>query len=254
MSTTQKTLTGKTALVTGGSRGIGAAISRALGREGATVLVNYAKSADAAQRVVEQIRAEGGTAHAIGGDVGNTAAVGKLFEQIDRNHGGKVDILVNNAGVYHTAPLPEFSDADYRRVMATNVDAVFYVTREATQRMAEGGRVVTIGSVVGERAIGQGHSVYAASKFAVAGLARGWAHDLAKRGITSNVVQPGPIDTDMNPSDAGKNPAADYMRQAVPLGRYGHAEEVAAVVTFLAGPQSSYVNGASINVDGGMNA
>ncbi len=248
------TLSGKLALVTGGSRGIGAAISKHLARLGAVVLVNYARSEDAAKKVVAEIAAAGGKAEAIGGDVSDLAAIRSIFAHVDKHHGGKIDILVNNAGVYLTAPLPEFSDADYRRTMSINVDAVFFSTREAVKRMNDGGRIITIGSILGERAIAPGLSVYAASKFAVAGLARGWAHELAKRGITSNLVQPGPIDTDMNPADAAKNPVADYMRQMTPAGRYGHADEVAAVVAFLATPGAAYVNGATINVDGGANA
>lgn len=248
------TLSGKVALVTGGSRGIGAAISKVLAKDGATVLVNYAKSPDAAKKVADEIKAAGGKAIVVGGDVTQAASVKKIFEQIDKEAGGKVDILVNNAGVYLTAPITEFTDADYEKTMATNVDAVFYVTREAVKRMGKGGRVITIGSVLGERAIGAGLSVYAASKFAVNGLARGWAHDLAKAGITSNVVEPGPIDTDMNPADIAKNPAADAMRQMIPVGRYGTAEEVASVVQYLASPAASFVNGATITVDGGSNA
>ncbi len=247
-------LNGKVALVTGGSRGIGAAISLSLARDGATVLVNYARSEAAALKVVEQIKSAGGKAHAVGGDVGNAGAVLKMFEQIDQVAGGKIDILVNNAGVYLPTSFDDVSDENYRKTMATNVDAVYFVTHAAVKHMGAGGRVITIGSVLGERAIGTGTTAYAASKFAVAGLARGWAHDLAKRGITSNVVQPGPIDTEMNPADSSKNPAADAMRQMIPLGRYGKAEEVAAVVRFLASPASAFVNGATINVDGGMNA
>jgi len=247
-------LAGKLALVTGGARGIGAAISKVLAQDGATVLVNYSKSESSAQAVVDEIKKAGGKAHTIGGNVGDPKAVAKLFEQIDRDHGGKVDILVNNAGVYELGPITEVDPAVYERTMAVNVDAVFYVTREAAKRMGSGGRIVTIGSVLGERAIGGGLSVYAASKFAVAGLARGFAHDLASKGITSNVVQPGPIDTEMNPADPAKNPSADAMKQMIPAGRYGKPEEVAAVVRFLASPAASFVNGASVNVDGGVNA
>ncbi|MCI0376817.1 MAG: SDR family oxidoreductase [Gemmataceae bacterium] len=247
-------LAGKTALVTGGSRGIGAAISKALGRDGATVLVNFAKSAEAARRIVAEIVAAGGKAHALGGDVSDPAAVLRLFEEIDKNHGGRIDVLVNNAGVAVNGRLAEFSDADYKKTMATNVDAVFYVTRAAAKRMVAGGRIITIGSILGERVMGPGMGAYAASKFAAAGLARGFAHELAQRVITSNLVQPGPIDTDMNPSDPAKNPVAEATRRMVPVGRYGNAEEVAAVVAFLASPAAAFVNGATINVDGGANA
>lgn len=249
-----KPLAGRVALVTGGSRGIGAAISRHLAAAGATVLVNYAKSADAAKQVVAGITAAGGKAAAVGGDVSDPKAVAGLFAAVDRDHGGKVDVLVNNAGVYKTGPLAEFSDADYALSFDLNVRGVFLVTREAAKRMGTGGRVITIGSGLGERAVAPGLSVYAATKFAVAGLARGWAHDLAPRGITSNLVQPGPIDTEMNPADAAKNPAADYLKQMNPSKRYGEADEVAAVVAFLASPAAAYVNGATVNVDGGMNA
>jgi 3-oxoacyl-[acyl-carrier protein] reductase len=247
-------LNGKLALVTGGSRGIGAAISRRLAAAGATVLVNYAKSPDAAKQVVAQIKAEGGKAHAVSGDVADPKHVQELFAAIDRQHGGKLDILVNNAGIYRTGALVEFSDADFQASFDINVRAVFLATREAAKRLNAGGRVITIGSVLGERAIAPGMAVYAATKFAVAGLSRGFAHELAPRGITSNIVQPGPIDTDMNPADPAKNPGAEHMARMIPLGRYGTADEVAEVVAFLASPASAFVNGATINVDGGANA
>lgn len=249
-----KPLANKIALVTGGSRGIGAAISKALAADGATVLINYNASEGAARAVADEIKAAGGSAETIGGNVTDADSVKRLFGEIDGKHGGRVDILVNNAGVYLTAPLPEFTDTDYRKTMNTNVDAVFFVTRDAIKRMPRGGRIITIGSVIGERAVGAGHSVYAASKFAVAGLSRGWAHDLAASGITSNLVQPGPIDTDMNPADPSKNPGAEGLAQMVPAGRYGNTAEVAAAVAFLASPAASYITGATLNVDGGLNA
>ncbi|HXE54174.1 MAG TPA: 3-oxoacyl-ACP reductase family protein [Tepidisphaeraceae bacterium] len=249
-----RVLDGKVALVTGGSRGIGAAVSRRLAEAGATVLVNYAKSPDAARAVVEQIKSSGGKAHAVGGDVADPAQVREIFRTIDKDHGGKLHVVVNNAGIYRTGPLVELTDQDYESSFNTNVRAVFLVTREAVKRMAAGGRIITIGSVVGERAIAPGMSVYSATKFAVAGMTRAWAHEFAERGITANVVQPGPIDTDMNPADPAKNPAADQLRQQIPARRYGTADEVAAVVTFIASPAAAFVNGSTINVDGGVNA
>lgn len=249
-----KSLAGKVALVTGGARGIGAATCRHLADAGATVLVNYARSADAAKKLAADIVAAGGKAAAIAGDVGNGDAVKAMFAEIDGKHGGKLDIVVNNAGVYKTGSVLELSDADYDTSFDTNVRAVFLVCREAVKRMSKGGRIITISSVLGERAIGESMSVYAGTKFAATGMTRALAHDLAPLGITANVVQPGPIDTEMNPADPAKNPAAQYMVQAVPAKRYGQASEVAAVVTFLASPASAYVNGAVINVDGGMNA
>ena len=225
-------LAGKVALVTGGSRGIGAAICSHLARAGATVLVNYASSEGAARSVAETINRGGGKAHTLKADVSNTREVDRLFEQIDGSHGGKLDILVNNAGIYIPGPLAEFSEADFDKSFDVNVKSMFLVTKKALSRLADGGRIINIGSMVGERVPFPGGSVYAASKFAVAGLTRAWARELAPRRITVNDIQPGPIDTDMNPADAGKNPAADFLRGAIPLGRYGTADEVAAAGCF----------------------
>lgn len=245
-------LAGKVALVTGGSRGIGAAVSARLAELGASVLVNYARSEAAAKEVVEGIRRRGGEAHALGADVSDPKQVEALFQQVDRSHGGRVDILVNNAGIYLQGPLAEFSLEDFDRTFAVNVRSVFLVTKAALARIPDGGRIINLGSIVGERVPFPGISVYSASKFAVAGLTRGWARELAPRKITVNDVQPGPVDTDMNPADSSVNPAADFMRASIPLGRYGKAEEVAALVAFLATPAAAFINGATINVDGGV--
>jgi 3-oxoacyl-[acyl-carrier protein] reductase len=247
----EKTLTGKVALITGASRGIGAATARLLAKMGATVLINYGRSANQAQQVVADIRATGAQAHLLPGDVGHPAAVEKMFEQIDQLHGGKLDVLVNNAGVYITGMMSDFKPEDFTRTFDVNVRSIFEVTRRAIPRMSGGGRIINIGSILGERVPFPGVTVYSASKFAVAGLSRGWARELAPRGITVNVVQPGPIDTEMNP-DKESNPEAAGIRALVPLGRYGNADELAGLVGFLASPASSYITGAVMTVDGGV--
>jgi 3-oxoacyl-[acyl-carrier protein] reductase len=248
---TSTTLSGKTALVTGGSRGIGAAIVRELARQGATVYFTYSASADAANKLVADVASAGGKAHALKADASSPAHIRDLFTTLDK-HTPHLDILVNNAGVYLTANIAEFKDADYEKSFAVNVDGVYYTTREAVKRLRDNGRIVNIGSVVGEQAIGPGHSVYSATKFAVQGLTRGWARDLAGRKITVNVIQPGPIDTDMNPADAAKNPAADFFRSIVPLGRYGSPAEVASAVAFFASPAAAFISGSTLNIDGAL--
>lgn len=245
-------LAGKVALVTGAARGIGAEIARHLAARGATVLVNYSKSESAAQSVVADITAAGGQAKLLKGDVSDPAHVKDLFKAIDKEHGGKIDILVNNAGTYLTGPIADFAEADFDKTFAVNVKSVFLVTKGALSRLPDGGRIINIGSIVSEAAPFPGVSVYAASKFAVAGLTRGWARDLAPRKITVNTVQPGPIDTDMNPADESKNPAAGFIKNLVPLGRYGTVQDIAAAVGYLASPAASFVTGTSITVDGGV--
>jgi len=249
---TQQALAGKVALVTGASRGIGAAIAHRLAAEGATVLVNYGRSKDEADAVVADICASGGHATAIQADVGNPAQVRALFAEIDRNHGGKLDILVNNAGVFLTGSVADVSDADYETTFNVNVRGLFEVTRAAIPRLPDGGRIINIGSILGERIPWPGISTYSASKFAVAGLTRGWARDLAPRKITVNCVQPGPIDTYMNPSDAAVNAFADTQRMQIALGEFGTADDVAAMVGFLAGPDAAFITGTTQTVDGGV--
>lgn len=248
----QPVLAGKVALVTGGSRGIGAAVCMHLARAGATVLVNYSSSESAARAVADQIKSGGGEAFILKADVSESKHVEALFKQIDKSHAGALDILVNNAGVYLPASLADSTEADFDKTFRVNVKSLYLVTKHAIDRLPDGGRIINIGSVVGERVPFPGASVYAASKFAVAGFTRAWARELAPRQITVNDVQPGPIDTDMNPADASKNPAADFLRGTIPLGRYGTADEIAALVTFLASPQAAFISGATINVDGGL--
>ncbi len=240
----------KVALVTGGSRGIGAAIVRRLAAEGAEVAFTFSRSRKQADALVRQIRRNGGRARAYAADAGQPKLLPRIVKRVLKDF-GKIDILVNNAGVFLGGKIGEIPSADYEQVMRINVDAVFYLTNAAVRAMAPGSRIINIGSVLGERATGPDMSVYNASKFAVAGFTRSWAKDLGSRGILVNAVQPGPIHTEMNPETGAH---ADFMRSMTALGRYGRTEEVAGAVAFLAGPDASYITGATLNVDGGWNA
>ena len=246
-------LKNKTALVTGGSRGIGAATAKALAAEGARVAVNYGGSKDRAEAVVAEIKAAGGDAFAVQADVGDPASVEKLFERLDSEFDGSLDILVNNAGIFELQHISEATLDDFDRTNLVNVRAVFDVTRHAASRLRDNGRIVTTGSCMADRGMFPGTAVYNMSKAAVAGLTRGWAQDLGERGITANVVQPGPIDTEMNP-DSEENPAAAGIKPMTTLKRYGTAQEVADLIVFLASPASGYISGQTVNIDGGLNA
>jgi 3-oxoacyl-[acyl-carrier protein] reductase len=240
---------GKKALVTGGSRGIGAAIAKRLAADGATVAITYAGNKTAADATVTAIEAAGGTAFAFQADAADPASQRAGVEQAAAVLGG-IDILVHNAGVAEFSTVAEDSDATYDRQFGVNVKGLHVGTRAALPHLADGGRIILIGSVSGELAF-PATSVYSATKAAVAALARGWAKDLAARGILVNTVQPGPIDTDMNPADS------EFAQQAttlVPLGRYGRVEEIAGAVSFLAGPDASYITGTTLNIDGGLTA
>jgi len=239
-------LNGKAALVTGGSRGMGAAIAMALAEAGADVALTYTSSPERAAEVAERIEAAGRRGLAIAADSADAAAVTASVEKAAAAF-GRLDILVANAGIV----TPGTSLEEIDRVLAVNTRAPYLAALAAEKHMKDGGRIITIGSCLGEAVRMPGITLYSMSKAAMTGMTRGLARDLGPRGITVNVVQPGPIDTDMNPA-AG--PDADFQRGLTALGRYGRTEEIAAMVTFLAGPGGAYITGAQIAVDGGTNA
>lgn len=241
-------LEGKAALVTGGSRGIGAAIAKRLAREGAAVALTYAGSKQKAGEVARDIESAGGRALAIQADSADAAAVKKAVAETARTF-GRLDILVNSAGVAVVAPLDEFPLDEFDRMVAINIRGSFVAAQAASRHMGEGGRIILIGSINADRMPFTGGAPYAMSKAAVAGLTRGLARDLGPRGITVNNIQPGPVDTDMNPAEG---PFADMLKGFLSLSRYGRPEEIAAMVAYLAGPEAGFVTGASLNIDGGF--
>jgi len=247
-----KELNGKVALVTGGSRGIGAAIAKALADDGADVAISYAASADKANAVVKELRKKGVRAEAFRADQANTKEVEGLVETVVKRF-GRLDILVNNAGVFASGPVHDRANnlAELERLFAVNVGGVATAVRTAAPLMPDGGRIISIGSVAGDTSPWPGIADYSATKGAVAAYTRGWARDLGPRGITVNNVQPGPIDTDMAPQDGD---VADGLKARTVFGRYGKPEEVAAAVAFLASPKAAYITGTTLNVDGGYNA
>jgi 3-oxoacyl-[acyl-carrier protein] reductase len=243
-------LTGKVALVTGGSRGIGAAIAKRLAKHGAKVAITYTKGADAANAVVKEIEKNGGKAFAVQADGANAEAIKNAVEKTVSTLGG-LDVLVNNAGTAIPKPFAEQSLEEIDQMINLNFRGLLVTTQAALKHLKTGGRVINVGSCVGERLFTPGLTAYAATKGAVKMFTQGLSRELGPKGITVNNVQPGPIDTDLNPA------SGDWAKPQVAntaLGRYGTPDEVAALVSFVAGPDAGYITGANLTVDGGTNA
>jgi 3-oxoacyl-[acyl-carrier protein] reductase len=249
-NTNSAKLAGKVALVTGGSRGIGAGIAKRLAADGASVALTYTKAADAAASVVKDIETAGGKALAIQADAADDVAAKNAVEQTVAAF-GRLDILVNNAGTAIPKPFEEATREELDHVIDLNLRGVFFATQAALKHLKEGGRIIMIGSSVGERNMTPGLAAYAATKGAVKIFTQGLSREVGVRGITVNNIQPGPIDTDLNPA------AGDWSKPQIALTalkRYGTVDEVAALVAFVAGPEASYITGANLTVDGGTNA
>ena len=243
-------LANKVAPVTGGSRGIGAAIAMRLAADGASVAITYAKDFGAASAVVTAIENGGGKAIAIQADAADAEAVKNAVEKSIAAF-GRLDVLVNNAGTAIPKTFEETTLEEMDRILAINVRGVFVTTQAALKHMKDGGRIINIGSAMGERVQTPGLVPYSATKGAVKIFTQGLSREVGSRGITVNNVQPGPIDTDLNPASGDW---AVPQKAATALDRYGRVEEIAAMVAFEAGPESSYITGANLTVDGGMNA
>jgi 3-oxoacyl-[acyl-carrier protein] reductase len=243
-------LENKVAIITGASRGIGAAIAKRLAKEGTQVVITYVKGADAAQSTVRAIEAEGGKALAIQADATDAVAVKGAIDKVVSTF-GRLDILVNNAGKAIPKSFEEASLDEMNQVISLNFTGVLVATQAALKHLKKGGRIITIGSCVGERMMTPGLVTYSATKAAIRMFTQGLSREVGERGITVNNVQPGPIDTDLNPEDSEW---AKPQLAATALKRYGHVDEVAALVAFIASPDASYITGANLTIDGGTNA
>lgn len=250
MTTNNRFLTGKIAIVTGGSRSIGAAIAKRLAADGATVAITYNASADRAEAVVSEIIAAGGQALALRADAGDADAVRAVVNEVAQRF-GRIDILVNNAGISVLGAPEDIAFEDFQRILAVNVTGVFVATQQALKHMGQGGRIIHIGSSMVQYAAFATASAYTLTKGAVAGFSRGLVRDLGPRGITVNTVHPGPTDSDMNPADG---PVADFVRPNIAMGRYGEGRDIAGAVAYLASAEAGFVSGAELMVDGGFTA
>ncbi|UPG87621.1 SDR family oxidoreductase [Luteibacter aegosomatis] len=248
--TDTNSISGKTALVLGGSRGIGAAIARRLAAGGAAVALTYVRGADAAQAVVDDIKGAGGQAMAIEADSASEVAIENAVQTTVQALGG-LDILVNSAGLFVPGAIEDFPTDELDRLLAVNVRAAVIASRAAARAMTHGGRIIHIGSTNADRMPFAGGAVYAMTKAALRGLTKGLARDLGPRGITVNNVEPGPVDTDMNPASG---PMADTLLPMLAIGRYGRPEEIAGFVAYLAGPEAGNITGANLLIDGGFAA
>lgn len=243
-----KRLTNKVVFITGGSRGIGAGIARRMAAEGADVVITYVQAAGQAEQVAGDIKQAGRQALAIAVDNTSPGAIEAAIAQTVATF-GRIDILVNNAGIFIGKPLNGYTLADFDNTMAVNVRAVFWAAQKAAEFMREGGRIITIGSNMAERVARPTASLYAMSKSALVGLTKGLARDLGSRGITVNLIQPGPVDTDMNPANGAH---ADALRSGMAIPAYGKPEDIAELAAYLASDASGFMTGAAITIDGGF--
>ncbi len=246
----EKKLKNKVALITGGSRGIGAAIAKRFAKEGCHVAISFTQSEEKALSLVKELEKEGVQALALQADQVDSLEVETMVQKVGK-HFGKIDILVNNAGTFVGGAIddPDLDIAELSRQFAVNVGGVFAATRAAVPFMKDHSRIILIGSINGERLTVCGGADYAATKAALVGYTHGWARDLGSRNITVNLVQPGPINTDMNPDHTE---FAEMIKKSVALGRYGQPEEIASAVAFLASSEASFITGATLTVDGGF--
>jgi 3-oxoacyl-[acyl-carrier protein] reductase len=250
-------LSDKLAVVTGASGGIGSEVARRLARDGASVIVHFNSSREAAQAVVRDITAMGGSAEAFGADLAHAEGPARLIEGLDASFGGRfagrLDVLVNNAGTLEFGSLPDVSDESFDRLFNINVRACFQLSREASRRMTKTGwgRIINMGSVFGESTPAAGLSIYCGTKFALRGLTRAWSRDVGPAGITVNNIQPALIQTEPLPTEG---PAYEAMERFSSVGRFGTPADIADAVAFLANPNSGYINGESLTVDGGWSA
>ncbi|QNE73932.1 SDR family oxidoreductase [Streptomyces finlayi] len=237
----------RTALVTGGSRGIGAATAIRLAQDGVDVALTYVQDEAGAQAVVRKIEGYGRRAVALRADAADAASPATAVHDA-ADALGRLDILVNNAGIGVLGPITSLTDADIDRVLAVNVRAVFLACRAAAGRMSDGGRIISVGTALSRYTGGPGGTLYAMSKSALAGLTKPLARELGPRGITVNLIQPGPVDTDLNPADG---PFAAGQRGATALERFGTTDEVASLIAYLASEDAAYITGTEVAVDGG---